>query len=236
MSSSSSPAPSGPLTTAPAAGDPVRENLSHRAYAQIRRNLTSSVLRPGHRLILRPLAAELGLSPTPVREALLRLVSEQALALDDRGSAVVPVMSPADFRELSELRGDLEARAAERAAEFAEAADMDELSAINAHCLSAFARNEMEEMLEHNATFHRAVCKVGRSSLILRMLEGLWMRLGPVYALSLQDTLPVLPPGEHPHEMLIAARKARDVAAAREAALLDVQYSNCWLEPKLLQA
>jgi len=236
MSISSSPASSGSPSVVPAGSDPVRENLSHRAYAQIRRNLTSSVLRPGHRLILRPLAAELGLSPTPVREALLRLVSEQALALDERGSAVVPVMNPADFRELSDLRGDLEARAAERAAEFAEAADVDELTPINEQCLAAFARSDLQEMLEHNATFHRAICRAGRSGLILRMLEGLWMRLGPVYALSLQDTLPPMAPGEHPHEKLIAALKARDPAAAREAALLDVQYSNRWLEPKLLEA
>ena len=113
------------LLSASLGADAGRESLSQRAYMQIRRSLTSSRLCPGHRLILRPLAAELGLSPTPVREALLRLVSEQALCLDERGSTIVPVMNKADFGELTEMRGDLEARAAERAIEVIDEAQLD---------------------------------------------------------------------------------------------------------------
>ncbi len=60
--------------------------------------------------MLRPLAAALGLSPTPVREALLRLISEQALELDDRNTACVPVTAREVFLEIHGVRGDLEER------------------------------------------------------------------------------------------------------------------------------
>jgi DNA-binding GntR family transcriptional regulator len=213
--------------------EPGRESLSQRAYAQIRRSLTSSRLHPGQRLILRPLAAELGLSPTPVREALLRLVSEQALCLDERGSAIVPIMTKVDFSELAEMRGDLEARAAERAVEFATDAQIDELEQVNAICVAAHVRNQHMAMLDANATFHRCICKAGRSPLILRTLEGLWMRLGPLYALSFDRPLRPLTSDGHPHDRLIDALRRRDVRAARAAALVDINDSNALLDRQL---
>ena len=214
-------------------GDGGRDSLSQRAYAQIRRSLTSSRLRPGHRLILRPLAAELGLSPTPVREALLRLVSEQALCLDERGSAIVPVMNKADFGELAEMRGDLEARAAERAVEFIDAAQLDELEQVNARCVAAHLRQQHMPMLDANGAFHRLVCRAGRAPLILRTLEGLWMRLGPLYALSFDRPLRPLDGDGHPHDQLLEALRRRDAAAARRAALLDVSHGSQRLEQHL---
>ncbi len=211
-----------------------RDSLSQRAYAQISRALIGSALRPGHRLILRPLAAELGLSPTPVREALLRLVSEQALSLDDRGSAVVATMDRAGFRELIEMRGDLEARAAERAVPVATPAQIDELERINDGCLELYGRSEHAAYLEANAVFHRWLCRIGGSTMTLRMLEGLWMRLGPIYVLCFDRALPLFQSlDEHPHRQLIAALRARDIATARAAALLDVAQVAILLQPNL---
>ncbi len=210
-----------------------RESLSQRAYNQICRSLTSSALGPGHRLILRPLATSLNLSPTPVREALLRLVSEQALALDERGSAIVPVMTQAGLRELTEMRGDLEARAAERAVEFATDAQIDGIEQADAACMAAYVRHEQAAMLEANVLVHRAVCRAGQAPIILRALEGLWMRIGPIYALGLDRPLPEMAPGRHPHAQLIAALRRRDAAGARAAALLDVGESSKLLEPQL---
>ncbi len=70
--------------------------------------------------------------------------------------------------------------------------------------------------------------------MILRMLEGLWMRPGPIYALCFDRTLPLLRPlDEHPHRRLIAALRARDVTGARGAALLDVTRVSILLEPNL---
>jgi DNA-binding GntR family transcriptional regulator len=229
--------PAGPASTdIRLDADDGRNSLCQRAYAQIRKSLITSAIRPGHKLILRPLAAELHLSPTPVREALLRLVSEQALVLDERGSAIVPIMDQTSFRELSEMRGDLEARAAERAVEFATVQQIDELERINAECLDLHRANRHAAMLEANASFHRSVCKAAAAPLILRMLEGLWMRLGPVYALSFDRPLPEFGPDGHPHLQLIEALRQRDVALARGAAFNDVRYSNEILRPSLIDA
>src|ERR1700722_4254223 len=85
-----------------------KDSLTSKAYARIRSALMLSKFQAGQRLALRPLAAELGISPTPVREALLRLVSEHALTLDARGVVCVPVFDPGRFREVWDIRVDLE--------------------------------------------------------------------------------------------------------------------------------
>ncbi|WP_419729880.1 GntR family transcriptional regulator [Lichenicola sp.] len=216
--------------------DQFRGSLCQRAYVQIRKSLITSTIRPGHKLILRPLAAELGLSPTPVREALLRLVSEHALELDERGSAVVPVMTLSGFRELIEIRGDLEARAAERAVQHASMEQIDQLERINDRCVDFYERNDHADMLDANASFHRGICKAADAPLLLRMLEGLWTRIGPLYAMGFDKKLPPLGPAGHPHRGLIDALRRRDVEAARQAALVDVEYGNQILEATLLRS
>ncbi|MBE7212677.1 MAG: GntR family transcriptional regulator [Gluconacetobacter diazotrophicus] len=205
---------------------PERENLSQRAYTHISSRLIGGAMRPGEKLILRPLAARLGLSPTPVREALLRLVSEQALVLDDRGSAIVPVMTAEQFREMCDMRSDLEARAAERAAAAATAGEMDALQRLCDETVTLWNDGSYQEMLEANARFHRLICRIGRSPLIQRALEGLWIRLGPPYALALSRPVAPFARGEHPHQLMVAAFRDGNAAAAREAALRDVRESE----------
>ena len=226
----------------PEASSAARENLSHRAYLRIRASLIHSELRPGQRLVLRPLAAELQLSPTPVREALLRLVSEQALTLDSRGSAIVPVIGLAELHEIIDIRCDLEGRAAMRAAQHASAVDIELVGSVIAAWREAAAGGDLVTMLGCNAELHRMVCRMARASLMLRILEGLWMRIGPVYALTPSGMLPALSlntTGQHEH--LLEALRARNPEAARDAVIADVRSHAAWLadclaEPQALQA
>lgn len=205
-------------------------SLSQRAYACIAGRLIEGSLRPGQKLILRPLAARLGLSPTPVREALLRLVAECALVADDRGSTVVPVMTGSDIREMCEVRADLEARAAERAVRFTQGSDLDPLQKACDETVMALRRGEVPAILNSNIRFHRLVCDVGRSPLIRHALEGLWLRLGPSYAAALSGRIDGVHAGAHPHQLLMAALRAGDLLAARDAALEDVRHSQHVLE------
>lgn len=84
------------------------EAFPGRAYEEVRRFLMRGKLHPGERLVTRTLAAELGVSTTPLREALLRLASENALHIDSRGTVVVPVLTREAYVEIRDLRGHLE--------------------------------------------------------------------------------------------------------------------------------
>jgi len=83
------------------------------AYAAIRRRILDNVYPPGHRALESALADELGISRTPVREALIRLANEGLVEVVPRhGMRVLPV-SPADMNEIYTVLTALESAAAE---------------------------------------------------------------------------------------------------------------------------
>lgn len=88
-------------------------SLVEAAYEQMRRRILDNVWPPGHRALEQEVALELGMSRTPVREALLQLQNEGLVEVIPRhGVRVLPV-SPTDMREIYEILTALECMAAE---------------------------------------------------------------------------------------------------------------------------
>jgi DNA-binding GntR family transcriptional regulator len=88
-------------------------SLVDDAYEQVRRRILDNVWPPGHRALEQEVALALGMSRTPVREALLRLQNEGLIELIPRhGMRVLPV-SPGDMREIYQILTALECMAAE---------------------------------------------------------------------------------------------------------------------------
>lgn len=86
------------------------------AHEQVRRRILDNVWPPGHRMLEQEVALALGMSRTPVREALVRLQVEGLVELVPRhGMRVLPV-SPTDMREIYEILTALECAAAEQLA------------------------------------------------------------------------------------------------------------------------
>lgn len=195
--------------------DNTTERLSQKAYQAIRGALKSGELRPGQRLILRPLASKLGLSATPVREALLRLVSEQALGLDERNSVLVPMLGTDELEELQELRCDLEGRAAAVVAERATAQQIAALEQLHAELRAAVESGDREVAIDRNEAFHHYILKASGRPTLVRMVDALQVRLGPLEALSASGRSEL--PEDNPHQRLIDALRARDPAEARAA-------------------
>ena len=92
---------------------PARTDL---AYREIKRRIMGNILPPGLQVLEQELAAQLGMSRTPVREALIRLEQEGLVEITPRrGMRVVPI-APDDMREIYEVLTCLECQAAERLA------------------------------------------------------------------------------------------------------------------------
>jgi DNA-binding GntR family transcriptional regulator len=106
------------VAAAPADGGPRRRPAvgSARAYDTIRSWIVEGRLRSGDRLVEQRIAEELGLSRTPVREAMRMLVSEGLVVAERHRGAVVRTLNRGDVLDLYELRARLEAYAAEMAA------------------------------------------------------------------------------------------------------------------------
>src|SRR5262252_7796199 len=81
-----------------------RQTLGHRAYARLSELLISGRMAPGEKLSLRQAAEVLGVSIMPVREAVSRLVADRALEVAPNRAVRVPLMSAAQFRDLTKVR------------------------------------------------------------------------------------------------------------------------------------
>ncbi len=128
--------------------------LADQVYRTLREYLGSHVIMPGQRLQEASLAVQLGVSRTPVREALARLESEGLIAADGR-SFVVPVLADDDVDEIYELRGLLEPAALAHVAEsIADAAVLTPIATALRDAEAAEARDDAESFIEANARFH----------------------------------------------------------------------------------
>ena len=85
-----------------------RQTLSSDVYAQLRELLITGQMIPGEQISLRTTASALGVSVMPVREAVHRLVAEQALELTPNRALRVPLMTESAFREITRIRVNLE--------------------------------------------------------------------------------------------------------------------------------
>jgi DNA-binding GntR family transcriptional regulator len=106
---------------------PERLRASDVAYSSIRQGLAAGRWAPGSHLRESELAAELGISRTPVREALRKLASEQLVSFEPHLGVRVPGWSDHDIEEIFALRVELESYAAGQAARHASPAHVAEL-------------------------------------------------------------------------------------------------------------
>ncbi|MCX7167367.1 MAG: GntR family transcriptional regulator [Rhodocyclales bacterium] len=130
--------------------------LADRVYHQLRDNIGSHQIRPGERLQEVSLAAQLGVSRTPVREALARLENEGMISVEGRGF-VVPELTDADVEEIYQLRFLLEPAAARSAiAEITGAADLASMASAIDDAVAAEKGGDFRAFLDANSRFHNA--------------------------------------------------------------------------------
>lgn len=185
-----------------------KHNLSDLAYQQLRRALMRSELAPGEKLRLRPLSKRLGIGATPIREALIRLVSEKALRLDVRGTAVVPLLELAELREIQAIRIMLEGYAGAQAAKKVKRSELIALRQLQDEMADCHAREDFGRALVLNEKFHFGVIEAARMPVNYQILETLWMRCGPILS-HLYDK-GNLPWKTHPHEVVLSGLESGD--------------------------
>ena len=200
----------------------VKENLSDRANSELRSALMRGHLKPGDQLPLRPVSERFGISATPMREALTRLVVDRALTLDARGTVTVPRLTRDQLLEIRSIRVDLEGRCAERAALRAAPERIDALEAIHGEMMAAQARRDFLDAIGENTRFHLELCRMGDLPVTYELVEGLWVRCGPILT-HLYDAGVPADWDPHPHTRVIRALRARDPQAARDAMRFDIE-------------
>ena len=201
---------------------PSESSLSahDRLYRSLRTQVMHGELAPGQALTLRGLAEAHGMSVTPVREALQRLVAEGALMLSSSGRVSTPELGPERIEELAAIRAMLEPELAARALPRAHFALIDRLAAINALNAEAVARADAVAYVRTNLEFHRTLYLRAQAPAMLAICETVWLQLGPTMR-ALYARLRRNEPPQH-HRLILAALRAGDEPGLRLAVRTDV--------------
>ncbi len=206
----------------PARPSPDASSLSahDRVYRTLRTRVMHGELLPGQPLTLRGIGREVGVSMTPAREAIQRLVAEGALTMSGSGRVQTPELGNERIEELATIRALLEPELGSRALPRAHSALIDRMEAINSANTDAVLRSDAVTYVRTNLEFHRTLYLRAQSPAMLAMVETLWLQLGPTMR-ALYGRLRRNTPPPH-HRMILAALKAGDEPGLRLAIRTDV--------------
>jgi DNA-binding GntR family transcriptional regulator len=159
---------------------PVRTSLVDLAYDTIVEAIVDQAIEPGTRLRIEALCAQLGMSSTPVREALIRAADQGLVSqTTNRGFMVTPLLDPTSFRELYQTRRILELGAL-GAAGWPDEETGRRLHAFAARMPQMTHGPEFRDFVDFNRAdrdFHRTLVGLSGNSLLVRTWSGLHFHL-----------------------------------------------------------
>ena len=162
------------LDSAPPGG-PGFATKSDLAYTRVRELILSGALAPGEVLPQAALAQQIGMSTTPLREALRRLKQEGLVELDAHRDARVRPLDATEARDLLEIRRSLDPLAASLAAQRRTDTDVDAVRAA-LDGLEALSTSPSIAQLDSHHRFHAAIHRASHNALLIDVLDGLWVK------------------------------------------------------------
>src|SRR5262249_16206273 len=153
---------------------------SDRVYRQLRERPMRAILQPHQRRRIRELAAALGTSETPVREAIFQLVRDGGLELKPHHYIRVRRLSLAEYFELRDIRLLLEPLAAERALAHIDESMIERLAKIHKALIAAEKSRDYYSAIQANFDFHFGIYLRSGMPQLIGLLENLWIQVGPM--------------------------------------------------------
>ncbi|WP_136684337.1 GntR family transcriptional regulator [Falsirhodobacter xinxiangensis] len=184
---------------------------TERVYAHIRDQILAGTLRPGARLGEAGIAADLGVSRTPVREALRKLSADGYTDLRPHAGAAVRLWDPAEVRSSFAIRADIEGQAAARTAQ---TITTGQLAGLEQLCARMEAPGAVAQRSELNRELHQTILRI--SGLV--HAERIAMQLADIALLTLtfhSFSNAQAERSDSDHRMLLMAFRIRDADYAQ---------------------
>ncbi|WP_454789234.1 GntR family transcriptional regulator [Mycolicibacterium lutetiense] len=192
----------------------ARPQLAEDVARLIRRRIFDGTYPAGNYIRLEQLAAELGISVTPVREALFGLRTEGLLTQRPRRGFLVLPVTGRDIDDVAGVQAHIGGQLASRAAGQITDAQLDELDRIQRELEDAYSHNDHEAAVRLNHAFHRGVNRAAESPKLAQLMSQITR-----YALeSVYPTVEGWPEqSTHDHRRILDALRQRDGELARAA-------------------
>lgn len=192
---------------------PLREIV----YEELKMQILTGAIVPGTRMMEVELAKEIGVSRTPIREAIRKLEKEGLVTIEPRRGAYASQISTQDMVEILEVRQNMEGLAAFFAASRMSDDQMTELKEVSKLYNKAVHDGDMEEMIKHDTKFHRIIVESCNNKVLVQMIEQLQelvLRFRYIYYDNFKraENMP------EEHFEILNAIETGDAEAARKAA------------------
>jgi len=205
-----------------------KEPIERQVYLALRKALMSGSILPGSRISSRSIAASLGISTMPVREALKRLESDGALTSLVKSSFLVSYPSAREFEEILQIRLQMEGMLARNAVPLISLEQIREVEWLQERMSQS---TSWRQVLNYNQQMHFTIYSAADMPYALSLVENIWVRIGPalhaIYGTKLSEE-----PFVH-HNEIIQALKVRDPDMIDKAIRLDLEEAAETIEAKL---
>ncbi|MGE5544703.1 MAG: GntR family transcriptional regulator [Bacillota bacterium] len=192
---------------------PLRELV----FEALRDAIIRGILKPGERLMEVQLAEELGVSRTPVREAIRKLELEDLVVMIPRKGAYVSSISLKDIADVFEVRAAMETLAAGLAAERITAEELEELERILVKKAEIIEANDLDRLVEIDTLFHECLYQASRNAKLVQIINNLSEQIHRFRSTSLAS------PGRmkealEEHRKIVEAISERNISLAQALA------------------
>lgn len=203
-------------------GRAARSTLQEQVYAKLKNAVMTGVLAPGQPVSIRGLAAALGTSPIPVREALRHLAAERAVEVQANGSVAVPEMTRTRFEDLRRTRIAIEGFAMELAAQRIQPRTVRRVELLFTQVDALRRAGDTKRFLAQNQRMRFLIYQATESPTLLPIIESLWLQVGPFFNLSMNEA--------HLRQSL-----AYDLAAIQALKAGDGPAARAWIERDIVE-
>ena len=192
------------------------KSLVDRIYHDIQDKILYKVWPDGHQVLEQELAEELGVSRTPVREALVRLQRDGLIKVTPRHGMRVLPMLPIDVREIYEILSSLESLAVSLAAERKPSAkEFEPLEQINQQMKTSHDASDIKGWAQADEVFHYHLVELSGNRILTDVHENFWVRAQRA-RLSMLSLMTPPARSTQEHTLLLEAIRNGDAALAKD--------------------
>lgn len=186
------------------------KNLSDQVHEYIKSMILKNEIKPDEKIPEERIAAQLGVSRTPIREAVRVLAAQGLVRIYPNRFAEVVSFSQKEIEDIGFLRINLDAIAVQYAIQYGSNADFLRLKSIADECKAAALAGDVYNRIKKDCDFHIELTRIGKNETLLRMQQDLYLKIHLIQATKYLDVEDSLKKIEH-HDLIVQYLIQRDV-------------------------
>jgi len=191
-------------------------NINEKVYEFIKQRIIHLTYPPGHKINVRELQRELGISQTPIKDALFRLAGEGMIEISSRRGTFVKEVTEKDIEELFATRFILEAGAVDLVGKGMKDEQLEELEGLYNETLKSGLESNYELFIEKDRAFHMKIIEFTGNQRLMETYNHLSAHMQILRFRTARQNVGKMPWVDEDHRSILDALKERNPEKAKE--------------------